>query len=359
MNLKIQSGRSMVEMLGTLAIIGVLSIGGIAGYKYGMDKYRANETLRNISLRTVDLITQASQGRPALSFAEWENEDTVYDFSNPAYCDSDDNLIIFDIGATEKIPQNICQIIFDGLSNVAVQIDINESPAISKDSCGKNNTMTFYFAGGGNASVDNDTGEGAAEEKCGSTVCGTCQKCENETCVTVADYEQKCTTDDNKSGWCVGETCQAETCNCDTGYYCADTNGSCEHPTSSGTCVEAKSKFKEEVIDGTTYYISRNTMTWWDGMSACKAMGKKMINHNEITQSCSASDVDCSSVNTKLNAIGKFLYEVVWSNSQGVFIWSNVVYDSCNAYYVSLSRGMVEEGGVRTNYYQGFYTICK
>ncbi|MBQ9738005.1 MAG: hypothetical protein IJV75_00620, partial [Alphaproteobacteria bacterium] len=37
-----QSGRSMVEMLGTLAIIGVLSMGGIAGYSYGMDKYRAN-----------------------------------------------------------------------------------------------------------------------------------------------------------------------------------------------------------------------------------------------------------------------------------------------------------------------------
>ena len=30
-----QSGRSMVEMLGVLAIIGVLSIGGIAGYLRG------------------------------------------------------------------------------------------------------------------------------------------------------------------------------------------------------------------------------------------------------------------------------------------------------------------------------------
>ena len=27
-----QSGRSMIEMLGVLAIIGVLSVGGIAGY---------------------------------------------------------------------------------------------------------------------------------------------------------------------------------------------------------------------------------------------------------------------------------------------------------------------------------------
>ena len=40
-----ESGRSMVEMLGVLAIIGVLSIGGIAGYTLAMNRYRANEIL--------------------------------------------------------------------------------------------------------------------------------------------------------------------------------------------------------------------------------------------------------------------------------------------------------------------------
>ena len=38
-----ESGRSMVEMLGVLAIIGVLSVGGIAGYTMAMNKHRANE----------------------------------------------------------------------------------------------------------------------------------------------------------------------------------------------------------------------------------------------------------------------------------------------------------------------------
>ena len=42
---KNESGRSMVEMLGVLAIIGVLSIGGIAGYTLAMNRYRANEIL--------------------------------------------------------------------------------------------------------------------------------------------------------------------------------------------------------------------------------------------------------------------------------------------------------------------------
>ena len=45
-----QSGRSMIEMLGVLAIIGVLSVGGIAGYSKAMMKYRINKTIEQITL---------------------------------------------------------------------------------------------------------------------------------------------------------------------------------------------------------------------------------------------------------------------------------------------------------------------
>ncbi|MCQ2734809.1 MAG: hypothetical protein MJ212_02520, partial [Alphaproteobacteria bacterium] len=40
-----QFGRSMIEMLGVLAIIGVLSVGGIAGYTEAMRKYKMNKTI--------------------------------------------------------------------------------------------------------------------------------------------------------------------------------------------------------------------------------------------------------------------------------------------------------------------------
>ena len=39
---KNESGRSMVEMLGVLAVVGVLSIGGIAGYKMAMEQIETN-----------------------------------------------------------------------------------------------------------------------------------------------------------------------------------------------------------------------------------------------------------------------------------------------------------------------------
>ncbi len=50
-----QSGRSMIEMLGVLAIIGVLSAGGIAGYSMAMKNYKANKAMEVIQM----LSTQA------------------------------------------------------------------------------------------------------------------------------------------------------------------------------------------------------------------------------------------------------------------------------------------------------------
>ncbi len=43
-----QSGRSMVEMLGVLAIIGVLSVGAISGYSKAMFKYKLNKQTTQI-----------------------------------------------------------------------------------------------------------------------------------------------------------------------------------------------------------------------------------------------------------------------------------------------------------------------
>ncbi len=50
-----QNGRSMVEMLGVLAIIGVLSIGAIAGYSKAMEKHKLNKTIDEINTLTGNL----------------------------------------------------------------------------------------------------------------------------------------------------------------------------------------------------------------------------------------------------------------------------------------------------------------
>jgi len=56
-----QSGRSMVEMLGVLAIIGVLSVGGIAGYSLSMRRHRANQVIDIVSKYYLVAYSQCQQ----------------------------------------------------------------------------------------------------------------------------------------------------------------------------------------------------------------------------------------------------------------------------------------------------------
>ena len=46
----------MIEMLGVLAIIGVLSVGGIAGYSKAMTKFKINKMIEDYSNLTFNLI---------------------------------------------------------------------------------------------------------------------------------------------------------------------------------------------------------------------------------------------------------------------------------------------------------------
>ena len=62
-----ESGRSMVEMLGVLAIIGVLSVGGVAGFNLAMNKHCANNTVVYVNQLAVQGTSQMLMGvKPSL-----------------------------------------------------------------------------------------------------------------------------------------------------------------------------------------------------------------------------------------------------------------------------------------------------
>ena len=71
-----ENGRSMIEMLGVLAIIGVLSVGGIAGYSKAMNKFKTNKVADNVSMLVANIKTLYAQqkdygtGDKALSTAK-------------------------------------------------------------------------------------------------------------------------------------------------------------------------------------------------------------------------------------------------------------------------------------------------
>ena len=58
-----ETARSMVEMIGVLAVAGVLSIGGVAGYRYAIDKMNANDIINEVRKRAVTASQQRILGQ--------------------------------------------------------------------------------------------------------------------------------------------------------------------------------------------------------------------------------------------------------------------------------------------------------
>lgn len=69
-----QSGRSMVEMLGVLAIIGVLSVGAINGYSKAMTKYKLNKFAEGLN----SLLNYALQYMPQFDSGAKNYTEIIY-----------------------------------------------------------------------------------------------------------------------------------------------------------------------------------------------------------------------------------------------------------------------------------------
>ena len=98
MSRRTQFGRSMIEMLGVLAIIGVLSIGGLAGYSKAMRTNRVNNAIDYINraqvefraLKAAGLVTTMTVYRCRTLLDEalptgidgCQFQDNAYDFDN-------------------------------------------------------------------------------------------------------------------------------------------------------------------------------------------------------------------------------------------------------------------------------------
>ena len=166
-----EQGRSMVEMLGTLAIMGVLSIGGIAGYNYAIDKYRANETIDELNSRAIVYATQLENGdllsgtilrngefgdrtslgyRISATVSEYENEFNV---------------------AVNGVPFEVCEQI---LKNYTIPTEISVNGNIYNDMdenidiCGEGDT-NMIFAFNGDLSNDWESVEVSGEPNNGET----------------------------------------------------------------------------------------------------------------------------------------------------------------------------------------------
>ena len=172
-----ESGRSMVEMLGVLAVIGVLSIGGIAGYMVAMNRHHSNNVLEGVSARAVIISAQKMMGQPAAHPADMAEEIDDYAVAvvdEPGVCAE-----CFGIEVS-GIPQGVCRYVLNQkwATPEGVYLNDDEYPTEDGTNCDKEDkVIEFVFS-------PSMGGE--------SHTCGYCQHDENGTCVADDTCENGC-----------------------------------------------------------------------------------------------------------------------------------------------------------------------
>lgn len=108
--IKQEQGRSLVELLGVLAVIGVLTIGGIAGYNIAMTLYRANELLNGVNLLKKDLVLQLLDGRPHQKLTSTYNITHISGFPVSLFENTNGEVLI----EVDNIPSIVCKKVLHG-----------------------------------------------------------------------------------------------------------------------------------------------------------------------------------------------------------------------------------------------------
>ena len=80
-----QKGRSMIEMLGVLAIIGILSSGGIAGYSKAMQSYKTNALIEKIQTIAIQIRKTYKGNYEGLTGQNMIDSGKISERNNPAF----------------------------------------------------------------------------------------------------------------------------------------------------------------------------------------------------------------------------------------------------------------------------------
>ncbi|MBQ7413565.1 MAG: hypothetical protein IJV07_04775 [Alphaproteobacteria bacterium] len=182
-------GRSMVEMLGTLAIMGVLTIGGIAGYNYAITKYRANTLFTEAKMNAVQVVGLAlTHGLPE----EFSLNTDTYHLNYEKESDIGYVLYANDIDAA------VCRIVQRNRKvSWAELVLINEGQGCLE----ADNLIEFYI----NTRMDTETTNPDRADLCESDAdCGECGTCQSG---GVCLFKNDACTDPAKP-YCNHGTCQ-------------------------------------------------------------------------------------------------------------------------------------------------------
>ncbi len=141
-----ERGRSMVEMLGVLAVMGVLSIGGVAGYRYAIDKMNANDIINEVRKRAVTASQQRILGQN-ISLTEYGDNGRIKGIHAVTATNNYAGDKGFFALTVSNVPQRVCDEILKQDWAMPVEMAIGGVVVDDDTACAAgNNEMLFAFA---------------------------------------------------------------------------------------------------------------------------------------------------------------------------------------------------------------------
>ena len=200
-----ESGRSLTEMMGTLAIMGILAIAGTWMYNTAMDKLKANTLVNEAQKRAVVVAGQIGfQGR---------TNPTLGEFTDNTFAGGTFSTNVITEGLYQQfgiqvsgVPKRVCQNILNSIGEGSPirRLTAMGTPTAPMANCAETNTFLMIYNNDMSSSGNDPEYVSGA---CGcQTVCGVCaiqngqEVCSGE-CPTNSN---QCTKNSDCAGECVG-----------------------------------------------------------------------------------------------------------------------------------------------------------
>ena len=308
-----ETGRSMVEMLGVLAIVGVLSAGGVYGYGVAMKKHKANELLHQASMLATTISAQIQ--------SKGELPQSIEDFGNGKYGTFTEPTKVNDEQFEMKIT---------GMDEAVCEQVAKMSGGMVRQAVCNGTTLTLTYNNNLSSEAvpaEFDGDQTACESDSSRKYCearGECIKstekclvepklvCENG--AVAKDGACVCSNGNMYGGGCDGycdgyfSGCSSSK-NCGTNEFCLVECNQVDYKLDcTGTCESLSNYPATEVeYEGHTY-IKRSGMNMWSAYNYCQAKGlpqaswddlrvaKPGVCDGELDCSCESEGCDCFDV---------------------------------------------------------------
>ena len=275
-------GRSMVEMLGVLAIIGVLSIAGMWGYQKAMTLYRTNNLIEDVRLAGFVVMDSLFDILPdddiGMDMAGLFDQKTPYQYT--AFAEKENT---FEIMA-QDIPYPVCEEVKKRKVEWLEEIKANGIPNI----CNKDdiNAVSFFFNTELNGNTEQESEQCRTDDDCQEN-----EVCANDHCLCDTGFAsdtgsapcERCLS--GQGNLTLGSTyCYCtENAHCHEDEYCHFAIG---NYNTKGRCQKwQKNNTVTFTIGDKSFRGLRTGMNWWTAMNWCNAQpGYRPVSKNDVCQ---------------------------------------------------------------------------